>query len=72
VLDFKLGEGGTSLPVADRLAVEGMPFLFLTAYDSAHLPRGGHEDVPVLSKPFEGAAVSAGVAALFGQLTYPG
>jgi hypothetical protein len=49
-----------------------MPFLFLTAYDSAHLPRGGHEDVPVLSKPFEGAAVSAGAAALFGQVTYPG
>lgn len=51
VVDVHLGEGGSSLPVADRLAREGTPFAFATGYrDSMMIPEP-HRRVPVVRKP---------------------
>ena len=60
VLDVNLG-GERSLRVAQRLAQDGIPFVFVTGYDSNCL----HEErtlAPILQKPF---AFDAAVAALF-------
>jgi CheY-like chemotaxis protein len=51
VLDFKL-EGIVVLPVADRLASLGVPFVLATGYGEA-CNRGGHAAAPVLEKPFD-------------------
>ncbi len=50
VLDMNLG-GRSALPVADRLAQRGVPFLFMTGY-SDDLGRGDHVGIPTLRKPF--------------------
>lgn len=53
LLDFNLGKGETSLPVAEELKNQGIPFVFLTGYTDAtvSLPNGLSE-VRRLSKPF--------------------
>ena len=51
VLDVNLG-GEKVFPVADRLAEEGVPFLFSTGYGAAGL-EGQHQGGPVLPKPFD-------------------
>jgi DNA-binding response OmpR family regulator len=51
VLDINL-EGEAVKPVADTLAALGVPFVFATGYGS-HCDTGGHEDAPVLHKPFD-------------------
>jgi DNA-binding response OmpR family regulator len=51
LLDFTLGDGATSAPVALRLRADGIPFAYLTGHHS--LPPG--EDAPpapLLTKPF--------------------
>tara|TARA_R100000149_G_scaffold64741_1_gene37322 strand:+ start:73 stop:402 length:330 start_codon:yes stop_codon:yes gene_type:complete len=55
-LDLNLGEE-TSLPVADRLKAEGIPFAFGTGFgDQADLP--DHlSGVPIISKPYSEAAL---------------
>ena len=58
VLDLKL-EKHNSLPIAEQLTVEGVPFVFLTgAPDDAEI---AHEfkSTPVVSKPFDSAALLA-------------
>jgi DNA-binding response OmpR family regulator len=50
VLDINL-QGEAVLPVADRLALLGVPFLFATGY-SEGLGTGEHESAPTLCKPF--------------------
>jgi len=35
ILDVNLGNGETSLPIAEVLASDGIPFVFLTGYDPA-------------------------------------
>ncbi|MCB4821908.1 response regulator [Roseicella aerolata] len=50
VLDINLA-GEAVMPVADRLAMLGVPFLFVTGYDGA-CARGGHAAAPMLHKPF--------------------
>ena len=62
VLDFKL-EGIGVLPVADRLASLGVPFVFATGYGEA-CDRGGHADAPVLVKPFGMDALIAAIERL--------
>jgi CheY-like chemotaxis protein len=51
MLDVNLN-GTKSYPVADALAVRGVPFLFATGY-SDHGLKGGYPDRPVLKKPFQ-------------------
>jgi len=51
-LDVRLGEGETSMPLAQSLAALGIPFMFLTAYPVAYLPID-MRDRPKLDKPFE-------------------
>lgn len=52
LLDVNLGRGETSYPVADALAMRGIPFAFMTGYGSGELIRG-HEERPVLPKPVD-------------------
>ena len=50
LLDLSL-RGETVYPVADRLLLLGVPYIFITGYGQGHLvARHGH--APVLSKPF--------------------
>ena len=51
VLDVNLG-GEMAYPVADALLSRGVPFLFLTGYDQAALPRR-YATVPRMEKPVE-------------------
>jgi len=51
-LDVRLGEGETSMPLAQSLAALGIPFMFLTAYPVAYPPID-MRDRPKLDKPFE-------------------
>ena len=51
VLDINLA-GEAVMPVADRLAALGVPFLFATGY-SEGCDTGGHAAAPVLHKPFD-------------------
>ena len=51
MLDVNLN-GSKSYPVADALAVRGVPFLFATGY-SDHGLRDLYRDRPVLKKPYK-------------------
>ena len=51
MLDMNLN-GDKSHPVADALAVRGVPFVFSTGY-SGHDMREGYRDRPLLKKPFQ-------------------
>ena len=53
VLDVKIGNV-TSLPIADRLLCENIPFIFLTGYDRSIIP-SSFKCVPHYLKPFVGA-----------------
>lgn len=57
-LDFNLGRGKTSLPVAQRLKSVGIPFIFLTGYTDAtvSLPEELTHAKRV-TKPFHGAEI---------------
>ena len=50
-LDLNLN-GSHSYPVADSLAMRGVPFVFSTGYHQQGL-RDGYRDRPVLRKPFK-------------------
>ncbi len=50
VLDVNL-RGEPATPVADALAVRGVPFVFVSGYGAAGRP-AGHETAPVLAKPY--------------------
>ena len=50
VLDITLGDGDTSYPVADRLEVLRVPYLFATA-EVQKTKAGGYNDPPWLGKP---------------------
>lgn len=51
VLDFNLGHEN-SLPIADRLKAEGVPFLFATGYgEQLRLP-AAHVGTAVIQKPY--------------------
>jgi len=51
MLDVNLN-GNQSFPVADALAVRGVPFLFSTGYSDHVVMRQGYQDRPVLRKPY--------------------
>jgi CheY-like chemotaxis protein len=62
VLDIDL-QGRAVAPVADRLAVLGVPFVFATGYGEGR-DTGGHVAAPVLRKPFDPHAPVVAVEAL--------
>lgn len=67
LLDLNLA-GEKVYPVAERLAANGVPFVFSTGYGKAGIDAGyGH--VPVLAKPFKPRALEA---ALLSALSGPG
>lgn len=69
VLDVNL-EGTTSYPIADRLAAQAVPYLFLTGYDGWALPEP-YRAVPRVPKPFPMRAVLACVGQLIGMEVVP-
>lgn len=51
LLDYTLGDEATSVPVANRLCADGVPFAYLTGHHS--LPQGANAPAaPLLTKPF--------------------
>ncbi|TAT85125.1 HWE histidine kinase domain-containing protein [Rhizobium ruizarguesonis] len=51
LLDVNLGEE-TSFGIADRLAADGVPFVFATGYGEGIAQANSHSDAPVLQKPY--------------------
>ena len=62
VLDLNLA-GETSTPVADALALLGIPFVVATGYGADGLPQG-HGAVPVLAKPYDPDDLTAALVRL--------
>ena len=63
VLDMNL-QGETVLPVADRLAVLRVPFVFTTGYADGG-QRGPHKAASTLLKPFNSGALPDAITGLF-------
>jgi CheY-like chemotaxis protein len=61
VLDVNLA-GEWSFPVAEMLVSRGIPFLFLTGYDSATVIPDEFQQAPRLSKPVDAKALTDAVA----------
>ena len=59
VIDYTLADGQSALPVADRLAELGVPFVFATGYEASAVNKGRHVDAPVISKPYDPEEVVA-------------
>ncbi|MBY5890652.1 HWE histidine kinase domain-containing protein [Rhizobium ruizarguesonis] len=51
LLDVNLGDE-TSFGIADRLAADGVPFVFATGYGEGIAQANTHSDAPVLQKPY--------------------
>jgi CheY-like chemotaxis protein len=51
VLDVNLGGHVRSFPIADRLRMRGIPFLFTTGHGRSGLEQA-YPDAPVVQKPF--------------------
>ncbi|NKL33347.1 GAF domain-containing protein [Rhizobium leguminosarum bv. viciae] len=51
LLDVNLGDE-TSFGIADRLAVDGVPYVFATGYGEGIAQANSHSDAPVLQKPY--------------------
>ena len=62
LLDIRL-RGETSFPLADVLAVLGIPFVFVSGLSSALMPYP-HRDRPLFDKPYEAPHVIATLARL--------
>jgi len=60
LLDINLG-GELVFPVADELALRGVPFVFVTAFRHADIPPA-HRGRPVVAKPFRDYDVLNGLA----------
>jgi hypothetical protein len=54
-------------PVAEMLARRGVPFLLMTGYDNRIL-RKGHQDWPVVMKPYRLDDVVARLAVMTGRV----
>lgn len=64
VLDVNL-DGETSFAVADTLAADGVPFIFVTGYDHAAIPTC-HVTVRWLAKPVQMSDALRAIGQLFG------
>lgn len=67
LLDIRL-RGETSFPLADVLAVLGIPFVFVSGMSSALMPYP-HRDRPLFDKPYEVDDVIATLARLLKPVT---
>jgi DNA-binding NtrC family response regulator len=65
LLDIRL-RGETSFPLADVLAVLGIPFVFVSGLSSALMPYP-HRNRPLFDKPYEARDVIATLAGLVKQ-----
>jgi len=70
LLDIRL-RGETSFPLADVLAVLGIPFVFVSGLSSALMPYT-HRDRPLFDKPYEVRDVIATLARLLRPAASPG
>jgi len=61
ILDVNLA-GERSFPIAELLAARGIPFLFLTGYDSSTVLPEEFQGVPRLSKPVDTKVLMEAVA----------
>ncbi|MBB5694350.1 response regulator [Muricoccus pecuniae] len=57
VIDYSLADGQSALPVADRLATLGVPFVFATGLEASEVNKGQHMNAPVITKPYGPAEV---------------
>jgi DNA-binding response OmpR family regulator len=83
MVEAKLSDGGINLalldlnlssqrvlPVADRLAASGVPFVFLTGYgDRSHI--GLHHRAPVIEKPYDYDALIATIEMVLARQAAP-
>lgn len=69
LLDIRL-RNETSFPLADVLAVLGIPFVFVSGLSSALMPYT-HRERPLFDKPYESAEVIATLARLIRDLASP-
>ncbi len=60
VLDVNLGRL-TSMPVAEKLADLGIPFIFATGYGDTQMIGEAFKDVPVVRKPYSGQSLVAAI-----------
>ena len=70
LLDIRLREE-TSFPLADVLAVLGIPFVFVSGLSSALMPYT-HRDRPFFDKPYDVRNVIASLARLMARPATPG
>ncbi|PDT02609.1 two-component system sensor histidine kinase/response regulator [Rhizobium chutanense] len=66
LLDVNLGDE-TSFGIADRLAAEGVPFVFATGYGEGIAQANSHSGAPVLQKPY----TMEGVTDILGRMSFP-
>ncbi|MGZ9810487.1 response regulator [Pseudoroseicyclus sp. H15] len=60
ILDVNLGNGATSMPIAEKLQERGTPYLFVTGYNSARYAASSSiEAAPNLRKPVNEAQLRA-------------
>jgi CheY-like chemotaxis protein len=69
ILDVNLN-GDRSDPVAEALAMRGIPYLFVTGYGAGGVPEP-FQDAPILAKPFHRSELERALAALAGSLHRP-
>ena len=69
LLDIRL-RNETSFPLADVLAVLGIPFVFVSGLSSALMPYT-HRERPLFDKPYESGEVIATLARLIRDLEVP-
>lgn len=72
VIDYSLADGQSALPVADRLAELGVPFVFATGFGASAVNKGQHMNAPVITKPYEPAEVVSCLARLMRRGTADG
>lgn len=67
ILDINLGSGHTSEPIAEDLAGQGVPFVFLTSYSSPILKNARFAASPRLHKPLSRAVLAEALARSVGR-----
>jgi DNA-binding response OmpR family regulator len=65
LLDVNLGGDVTSVPIAAALRDRGVPFVFLSGYDSLSALPSEFADRPKLAKPIEPRALAGAMAEVF-------
>ncbi len=67
ILDVNLGNGATSLSIAERLSEAGTPYLFLTGYNSSrYADQERFQQAPNLRKPVSEVQLRQTLAKLLG------